>query len=156
MSRYIITSLTFSLITISCVGIKIIVHEKQPDKKEFYFNSVEYFGRNCKEFCGFIKEHKKISESIYYYNCTSLVPVKVLYNYDTEGKLKSSEYFLSVINDSYEFQTTDDEKHLFEIIDRKNQRGNYKNYSSIKGFRAAIASDNIFSIPGISKRVNRH
>lgn len=147
--------LTLSLITFACNSYKILAHEKQPDNKEFYFNSVDYTGRNCSEFFGVIRERKKVLESVLYYNCSSLSPVKVIYNYDDKGKMKSKQYFISVNDDKFQFQITKDEKHLFHIIDNKNQKGNYKNYSSINGFRKATETDSIFLIPALSK-IDRH
>ena len=147
--------LTMSLINFACNTYAILAHEKQSEKKEFYFNSVDYSGKGCSEFFGVIRERKKILESIVYYNCSASSPIKVLYNYDEEGKMKSKQYFISVNNDKFEFPVNEDEKHLFHIIDNKNRKRNYENYNSIKGFRKATETDNIFSIPSI-KRIDKN
>jgi hypothetical protein len=144
-------TLALSLLTAGCNGYGIIAHEKVSPQKEFYLNEVDEFGKDCNEFSGNIRVNKKVVESIVYYTCAAVGPIKVLHRYDGARKTKTYQYFVAVTGGDAEFPLSADEKHLLQIIESKNRKGKYDAYRGITGFRTVTKDDDIFSIRYVSK-----
>src|SRR5215831_9575374 len=140
----------------SCTTIKSPSKGKLTEDKSYYYAYFEYSGKvhnesgvkKCKVFLSHIRDKDRhIQEKIVYWNCSSLPPIKILYNRDNSGKELNRDYFIAMTNNDFTIPVSDEEIKLFQILAKEARENDYGYYSNIKGFRPATSKDSVEHLP---------
>lgn len=98
---------------------------------------------SCRVFVSSIKQLKRTTEKIVFYNCETHQPFKISYTYDNKGGLIKKDYFICVNDANPAIPLSESEQQLFKVIGERNTSGDYGSYKAITGFREATTLDSL-------------
>lgn len=167
MKIYSLFLFSFALVLTSCANIKPISKGKLSENKSYDFSYFVYEDVNaknhghavksCKIFISQIKDKdQRVREKIIYYSCSSLAPLKILYNTDKTGKGSGQEYFIGVTDNDFVSPTTEDEAKQLLMMDDHKTKGDYPHYAGIKGFRVPALKDSLEKLPFLKSVEKNH